>query len=93
MNLCHTCDTPACVNPDHLLVGTQKDNIYDMMSKGRNIKGENHPNCRLSYVHADIIREVWDKFGRGSQSKIAKYYGVCGQSVSKIINNQNWKSQ
>jgi hypothetical protein len=39
-NVCHSCDTPACCNPDHLFVGTQKDNLHDMTDKGRRAMGE-----------------------------------------------------
>ena len=41
--VCHRCDTPACVNPDHLFVGTQRDNLDDREQKGRTLRGENHP--------------------------------------------------
>ncbi len=37
MVVCHRCDTPACINPDHLFVGTQQDNIADMHRKGRRV--------------------------------------------------------
>lgn len=35
LSVCHRCDTPECINPDHLFVGTKKDNSLDMMKKGR----------------------------------------------------------
>ena len=50
----HTCDIPACVNPDHLFLGTQTDNMRDCAAKGRhaNMKGTNNPN----YKHGGYVR-------------------------------------
>ena len=44
----HTCDTPSCVNPDHLFLGTHKDNEQDKMRKGRKPVGEKIPWHKLS---------------------------------------------
>ena len=47
--VCHTCDNPPCFNPDHLFVGTHKDNFRDMWNKGRGkvLRGERSPNSTL----------------------------------------------
>lgn len=45
MSVCHKCDTPACCNPDHLFIGTNKDNMADSVRKGRK-SGERNPNWR-----------------------------------------------
>jgi hypothetical protein len=48
----HKCDVRKCVNPDHLFLGTKKDNTQDMMRKGRNIPGKGRPRGSRNSVHA-----------------------------------------
>ncbi len=82
----HTCDTPACVHPDHLKLGTVADNIKDREAKGRGAK--ERPTLRKIPVEGVIeIRRLSD----WPASYFAKKYGVCVSHISKIRNGQKRK--
>ena len=84
----HKCDNRACVNPDHLMIGTQKDNMDDMRIKGRGARGERCNKAKLT--EADIVR-IKDIYPRLTQVKIAKMFNVSQASISYIVKGINWK--
>ena len=89
----HTCDNRKCINPEHLLIGTQQDNMDDMKKRNRTARGEAHGRAKLSEVDIKTIR---DRYIRGSKvhglPAIAKDFGVAIPTVSKIINRHIWQS-
>ena len=90
----HKCDTPSCVNPSHLFLGTNADNIRDMHSKGRfnihgrNIaKGERHGNARITSALASLIR-----LNRHQSAKdISSELHVSLSLVNKIRGGYLWR--
>ena len=92
MCICHRCDNPSCVNPDHLFLGTKKDNSQDMIRKGRHrhgrLKGEDHPTAKLTAAQVLAIRHARDV---GLQySDIALLFGICKSQVSNIVRRISW---
>lgn len=82
--VCHKCDDPRCVNPEHLFVGTPKDNTQDMIAKGRKYKMENtnHPLCKITHKQR---KEIISRRDDGETLKeIAKDYGVHFGTISAI---------
>ena len=79
----HSCDTPACVNTDHLFIGSHLDNMADMSVK------ERQPNQKITSAIAVKIRE---RYRDGtSQQKLADEYGIVQTTVSSIIRRKTWK--
>jgi len=83
----HKCDTPACVNPRHLAIGTQKDNSQDSVARGRHTYGERHPNARLT---ADEARAIRDADADVRHVDLAKRFGVSRSHVSGIRSGRFW---
>ena len=91
LHVLHSCDNPSCVNPEHLFLGTHKDNMQDMVKKGRKavILGEMWGHAKLSALDVIHIREL---IARGEKQRvIAKDYGVRPATISLIHCRKNWK--
>lgn len=86
--VCHICDVKSCVNPDHLFVGTQKDNMSDMAQKKRSLIGERNPNAKLNSTMVSLIREA-SKEGF-SIASISRYFKIGAATIGKIARHKNW---
>lgn len=82
--LCHRCDNPACVRPDHLFVGTAADNSADAVAKGRHAHGATNGQTKLSDAQVAEIRRRYAT-GSVSQSQLAREYGVKGPTINRIV--------
>lgn len=85
----HKCDNPACVNPDHLQVGTAAQNSADMVSKGRSSKGEHHFHAKLTAADVAEVRRIY-ALRNISQRDLAAMYGVSRPTISAIVVGRNW---
>lgn len=90
VSVLHKCDTPSCVRPDHLFLGTRADNVADMVSKSRNQKGARHWNARLSESDVKSIRQTYSS-GGVTQGAIARFFDIPRQLVHAIVHNRLWR--
>lgn len=92
LQVLHTCDNPACVNPNHLFLGTPKVNSDDKIKKGRHINpaGENNGKSVLTQSQADEIRLLYTNHNL-TQCEIAKRYGVHQTVISRIVRDKSYK--
>lgn len=88
--VCHTCDVPLCVNPDHLFLGTLQDNNLDMYMKGRNYKSSGDQNPRSKLKEIDIPRIIELRQSGMIFNDIAKLYNVSGNAISSIFQGRTW---
>lgn len=91
-HVCHKCDTPLCVNPTHLFLGTPKDNVHDCISKGRKkygvSKGEANGASKLNAEKVDAIRN--SRANGSTYRSIAKQFGIGKSQVANIVRGRSW---
>jgi len=101
MVVMHSCDTPRCVRPEHLSVGTYSDNARDTANKGRNIwqrhpekvhrrqqDGEDNASAKLTWNKAALIREMYASGWK--QREIAQHFEVTQSAVSNVLTGKRW---
>lgn len=85
MCVCHECDNPACVNPEHLFLGSHTENMRDMKDKGRVRRGSSHPRSKFTADDVFRIRGCGE-----SVSDLARVYGVAEQSIRDVRARRTW---
>jgi hypothetical protein len=96
MNVCHKCDIRCCVNPEHLFIGTQRENMIDASLKGRisrkgnNIIGEKH---HLSKLNADCVRQIRAEYNGnyGELKELAKRFNVSENTILRAFSKKTWR--
>ena len=88
--LCHTCDNRRCINPEHLFLGTPKDNMQDMSKKGRNAKlfGERNGNSKLTEKQ---VLEIIEDLKTMNCSEVGRKRNVPIRTVNGIKNGNHWE--
>ena len=95
--VCHRCDNPACVRPDHLFLGTHIDNMQDMKRKGRaggfNKRipaGESNPRAKLCIADVFEIRRLYSARTH-TQVELARQFGIGQSQISRIVRGEEWE--
>ena len=95
--VCHRCDNPLCCNPDHLFLGSNRDNSQDMVSKGRqrgnkgehSVRGSNHPHAKLT---EDAVRDIRKRFSQGdTSSTLGRQYSVTKETILSVVHRKTWR--
>lgn len=87
----HTCDNKRCINPAHLLGGTQADNIQDKVTRNRQAKGTKHGKAVLSEADVKYIREAYvPRSKETGQCALARKFNVSQGTIGFIVRGETW---
>ena len=90
-DVCHKCDNPSCINPEHLFLGTEMDNVHDMIRKGRrrHVRFEDCPTAKLTIPQVLEARRL--RKNGASYYSMAKKYGVYRETMRQAVIGKTWK--
>jgi hypothetical protein len=87
--VCHKCDNPPCVNPEHLFLGTAKNNVHDMIEKNRQARGLRAVGHHK--INPEIAKEIRFLRSQGwTYKELCQKFNLCKSTISYIINNKIW---
>jgi len=87
--VCHTCDNPSCVNPEHLFIGSPKDNSSDMVAKNRQCKGSAFPQSKLTTRDIKEMRRL--RNNGYTYQRLADRYKISKSHARHCVNKRYWK--
>ncbi len=88
--ICHTCDNPMCVNPQHLFLCTHQDNSNDKLMKGREAKWERNGRSKLRMEDVLLIRKLYEEKEKTIKD-LASEYGIHYNTARNVIHGKTWK--
>jgi hypothetical protein len=92
LGVCHDCDNPLCVNPNHLFLGTPKENHHDSAIKRRRADTNAALNgrARLTWSDVEKIRDLYET-GKYTQKQLGNCFGVPQTQISRIVRGASWR--
>jgi hypothetical protein len=92
LEVMHTCDAPACVNPAHLKLGTHDENMQDCKRKGRYAKGESAYHAKLTEEQVRYIRANYRKTGprKGNGKELSEKFNISRTVIYQIAAGETW---
>jgi hypothetical protein len=91
MHVCHKCDNPPCVRPDHLFLGTPLDNMTDKIAKGRDVRGVDVVTAKLTPLQVLEIRRRYD--AGETQVQLAEAFGIGQPHISVLVRGMAWRQE
>ena len=90
MKVCHRCDTPVCMNLEHLFLGTQAQNIRDMVAKGRKPRGEQFRSAKLTVDKVRAMRAAYAT-GNVTTRRLAVQFGIGPTVAFLVVTGKRWR--